>query len=298
MERARLGLVTTVELGIVDDDRPLADALARRGVDAIAVPWDAAPDDHAAATAPRALLMRSAWTSHLAPARFLAWLAAQEAGGARIVNAPALVRWNLRKTYLRELAAAGATLPPTVWLEAGARASLATVLADAGLDQAVVKPVVSASAYRTIRVGAGASAAVAAAHQVVLDEILADGGAMVQGFVPEVERAGELSLIVIGGAFTHAVCKRPAPGDFRVQSDFGGSRASIDPPASLIALAEALVARLAPAPLYARVDLVVTPAGPVLMELEAIDPELFLRRAPAAAERLAELLVPIVNAAT
>jgi glutathione synthase/RimK-type ligase-like ATP-grasp enzyme len=281
----QLGLVTTAALGIVDDDQPLVTALARLGVACVPVAWDDRSSS-SSSSLPPVLLMRSAWTSHLAPAAFLAWLASVP---SILVNPPALVRWNLDKTYLRGL---DAPLPRTIWLDAGARADL-PALVDV-LGPAVIKPTISASAYRTFRVDASC----ARAMQPQLDQILATGGAMVQAFVPEIETLGEDSLVVIGGAFTHAIRKRPAPGDFRVQSDFGGSRDRIEPPASSIALAERLVASLSPAALYARVDLVPTPTGPLLMELEAIDPELFFRRAPSAAARLADLLLPIVSAAS
>ena len=108
--------------------------------------------------------------------------------------------------------------------------------------------------------------------------------------MPEIG-AGEGSLIFIDGEFSHAVLKRPAAGEFRVQYDFGGRIESLAPAVSLRAFAERVLAVVPYAWVYARVDVVETGRGPTLMELELIEPDLFLARAPAAADRLADALV-------
>lgn len=123
----------------------------------------------------------------------------------------------LNKTYLRELAEGGVRVVPTVWIELGERPALNEVLATQGWKEAIVKPAVDLGARNLSRVRADA------AGQEALSRILDRHDAMVQPFLPSLEAQGELSLIYIDGRFTHAVRKRPAPGDFRVQSIWGGT---------------------------------------------------------------------------
>ena len=110
-----------------------------------------------------------------------------------------------------------------------------------------------------------------------------------QAFVPEVESRGEISLVYLDGTFSHAVRKRPASGDFRVQRDFGGSLEAMTPSEPVLAFGDGVLAAVTRPWLYARVDLVEAGGGPVLMELELIEPDLFLT--PAGAARLAAALL-------
>ena len=126
------------------------------------------------------------------------------------------------------------------------------------------------------------------------DEDLApsrSSGALLQEFVPAIEDSGEISLVYFDGVFSHAVSKQAKPGDFRVQQDFGGSVAPIVPSLVLLAFGDRVMTRVNGATLYARVDLVETPRGPLLMELELIEPELYFLHVPAAADRLAAAIL-------
>jgi glutathione synthase/RimK-type ligase-like ATP-grasp enzyme len=150
----------------------------------------------------------------------------------------------------------------------------------------VVKPAVSASARDTWK----ATRADAHESEASFRELAAAGDVLVQPFVREVTSDGEWSLLFYGGVYSHAVRKRPRAGDFRVQTAHGGSAVAEEPDARVIAQArEAL--RAAPAPLgellYARVDGCMIGDRFVLMELELVEPELFLGMHPAAADRLA-----------
>ena len=281
----RVALATSRDVpDLTADDRRLAAALRRRGARAEAAVWDDAAVDW-----PRfdRVVIRSCWDYHLAPERFLAWVAAREADGTSLWNPPALLRGNVHKSYLERLAADGAAVVPTRWLRRGAAAALADVLAAEGWSEAVVKPAVSASAFRTFVVGRGA----ARQRQRDLDALLAERDVLVQPLVAEVVSGGEWSLVFLPDGFSHAVLKRPRAGDFRVQSEFGASTAAAPPPPALLRDAEAIVARL-PAPwLYARVDGVESGGGLLLMELELIEPALFFGECPAAAERMARAIL-------
>ena len=158
------------------------------------------------------------------------------------------------------------------------------------MTRAVLKPRVSATAFGTYRLEAG--------HVLGEEEWapLEASGGLVQAFVPEVETLGEISLIYLGGAFSHAVLKRPAVGDFRVQTDFGGSLQPVAPRAAVRSFGDRVLTAVTRPWLYARVDLIDAAAGPVLMELELIEPDLFLT--PAAAARLATALLARASRAT
>lgn len=257
-----------------EGDRLLRGALEARGHAVAQLVWS---DPSAPWSSHDAVVVRSTWDYHLRPAEFLAWLDRLEASGTPTVNSTRLLRWNHDKRYLRGLAEGGVALPDTAWLEEGERVELGEVRAARGWEVAVVKPVVSAGAHGTVLARSGAL----------------EGPAMIQALLPEIRTAGEWSLVFLGGAFSHAVQKRPAPGDFRVQPTHGGTCRRAAPPAALLALAHrALALALEPPPL-ARVDVVETARGPVLMELEVIEPELFL--GPEEARRAAEAVLAQVR---
>jgi glutathione synthase/RimK-type ligase-like ATP-grasp enzyme len=267
--------------GLTPDDRLLADELARRGAGTTAAVWDA-PDVRWDAF--DAIVIRSCWDYHLRPQAFLDWASSLDAGETSLWNPARLVRTNAHKSYLRGLEAAGVPLLPTAWLERGARPDLGRLLADRGWTRAVVKPAVSASAHRTALVERDA-----APHAV--DALLAAGDVLVQEFAPELTRAGEWSFVFLDGRYSHAVLKRPAAGDYRVQVEWGGSEQPQTAAPALVAQAERIVAHVEGPWLYARVDGIERAGRLVLMELELIEPQLFLGAHTGAAARLAEAVL-------
>jgi hypothetical protein len=140
---------------------------------------------------------------------------------------------------------------------------------------------VSGGAYRTHRLGVADASRV----QPALDEILAAGGALIQPFAREIVDEGEWSLLFFAGRFSHCVLKTATQGEFRIQQQFGGSARAVDPPPSLLAAAERIVAALPVAPAYARIDGLRRQGEFVLMEVEVIEPSLFLPADDGAAER-------------
>jgi glutathione synthase/RimK-type ligase-like ATP-grasp enzyme len=261
------------------DDRLLQRALRERGHRAEAVVWD---DPDVAWHAYDQIVVRSCWDYHLRSGAFLAWIARLEHLGAPLWNPPALLRWNLDKRYLLDLAARGVPVVPTVYLERGTRADLAALLAERGWGEAVVKPAVAATAFHTWRTSAG----MAHGEQGRLAALLAERSVLVQPLMPQIAD-GEWSLLCFGGRYIHAVLKRPAPGDFRSQDDFGGTVEPREPPQGLVAQSTAVLAQLELPWLYARVDGLLVNGVFTLMELELIEPSLFLDVTPTAAEQLA-----------
>jgi len=291
-----IALVTYPRLpALAPDEHPLIASLATLGIRAIPTVWD---DPSVEWTRFDAAVIRSCWDYHLRPAQFFDWVAMVERAGVAIWNPPAVLRWNSRKTYLRDLAAAGVHTVPTVWLGGGPRAdlpSLETILAEAGWDDAVVKPVVSASAHETWRLSRAEAHDGAGADDRRLHALIAREGVMVQPFIPQIATNGEWSLQFFGGVFSHAVIKRAAPGEFRVQREFGGTHERVTPPATVLDDARAAL-RAAPADtLYARVDGVVIDGGLIVTELELLEPSLFLDADPTAPGRFAAAIAMAVG---
>jgi hypothetical protein len=278
----RVAFVTYTELPhLYDDDRLAADVLRSRGVEVEAVLWDSA---EARWEKFDAIILRSCWEYHLRTREFLDWIASMERRALPLWNPPGVVRGNFDKHYLRRLAAEGVAVPPTVWLEPGDDFDLTLILEQQGWARAVVKPVVSMSAYRTWIT----SPSRAARDEREVREMLAGSGVMIQRFVPEVSTRGEWSFVFFMKEYSHAVLKMPKPGDFRVQRDFGGRLADVAPPERLIERAREIVSEVKEPLLYARMDAVEAKGELTLMELELIDPVLFLERDAGAAGRFAD----------
>jgi glutathione synthase/RimK-type ligase-like ATP-grasp enzyme len=278
----RVALVTSAEYReLTPDDRLLVAPLRRRGIAAEPAVWN---DPGVRWGEFDSIILRSTWDYHLASNAFAAWIAA--VGAFNLANPATIVRWNMEKTYLRELAAGGIPVPPTVWVAPNERPSLGGILHDTGWVRAVVKPTVSASAYETWIV----AGAVTDADEVRFRRLCAASGAMVQKFMEPIRTAGEWSLLFFGKEYSHAVVKRPVEGDFRVQSEYGGTVETAAPPASLLAQARAVIASVPGPLLYARVDGVVEEGTFMLMELELIEPTLYLDADPAAPDRFCDAL--------
>ena len=269
---------------ISESDRLVQQALEARGATVEARAWNSPEADWDGFDA---IVLRSNWDYHFNPDAFLGWLDRLERAGARIWNPPALVRWNLTKAYLLELARAGVPTVATVILADATRAGLEAVMAARGWSRVVMKPVISASAHDTRLVsGATMDEAVAALESGTIRRPV-----LVQPFVEEIQTRGEWSLVFIDGELTHAVLKRPAPDEFRVQPRLGGTVETPPPPDGVRAVARAALAALPVPPLYARIDGVETTAGFLIMEVEVNEPGLFFPYAPAAADRFAEALL-------
>lgn len=211
-----------------------------------------------------------AWGYHRDLARWYAQLDRWGAAGVRFANPLPMLRWNADKRYLLALAQAGVAIVPTHHVAAIAPADLADARTAFGTPDLVIKPPVSAGSDNTWRLCG--------------DDTLptdAQGHAMlIQPMMPAIATEGEVSLFYLGGALAHAIVKRPASGDFRVQPQFGGRAAPIDPPAAALTLAQATLAAAGDDVLYARIDMVADGAGGyALMEIELIEPYLYLERA-------------------
>lgn len=275
----RVAIASCKQLPEPDLDEPLLlAALAAAGVEATVLAWD---DDAAPFAEHDLVVLRSTWNYYRNVDAFVSWVA-RTGAATRVVNPPAIVAWNTKKTYLSELADRGVDIVPTEFVLASTKRSLSDILGERGWDEVVIKPVVSAGSFRTERF----SRATLPAAQSFLDALVADRDAMVQRWMPSVETYGERSLVWIDGVFTHAIRKTPrfAGGDERVSDEVA------------IAEDERAFAARALSPFasqltYARVDMVRDGDGVLrIMELELIEPSLFLQQSPPALERFVSAL--------
>lgn len=270
--------------GLAADDRPLLVALRRHGVAAEPMVWE---DPLADWTRPSVSVIRSCWDYAWRLPAFRGWLETA-ARATRVENPPEVIRWNAHKHYLVDLAERGVSAVPTVVLRRGAPADLRRLLTEREWHDAVVKAAVGNSG----RYARAVSLRDLEAARRYVDRLLEHEDVLVQPLIRSVTTTGELSMVYVEGRFTHAVRKRAAAGDFRVHDDYGGSVEQEDPHPAALAVAERAMAAAGAPTLYGRVDLVDGPDGePMVMELELIEPELFLRFSPEAVERMVEAVV-------
>lgn len=230
-------------------------------------------------------LLGTAWDYIDRPAEFLARLDALEAAGVEVCNPARVVRWNADKRYLKALAEAGVASIPTLWHDDPGPAEVIAAFDHFATDRVIVKR----------RVGAGAvgQCSFTRDNPPPADWRLGHA-AMIQPFLPAIQQEGEQSLIFIDGAFSHALIKTAAPGDYRIQSLYGGRETPIAPSAEDLATAAGVMAMLPfdRAPLYARIDMVRLPDGRLaLIEAELIEPFLYPREGPNLGPMLAEAIL-------
>ena len=262
----------------------LLEILEQRGVGTRLVPWDSAVDWSAVDL----VVIRSTWDYFERLDEFLQWAVFVESV-TQLANPSSVIRWNIHKGYLLDLAAADVGVVPTRLLPQGTIDVPMDLLPDGEL---VIKPAVSLGAIGALRTRSDDPRATA--HIV---ELARSGDVLVQPFIPSVLDSGEISLMFAGGHLSHAVRKVPAPGEYRVQDHHGGTvqphRATPDE----IAIAEAALTVAPSLTSYARVDLVSTDRGPVVMELELVEPALFLDTDPHAAAKFVDTFLSLAELA-
>lgn len=261
-------------------------ALAASGMQLKVVDWEA---DLEAFSGIDLVMLGTAWNYQDRAEAFLAKLEALETSGITVCNPPEVVRWNIQKTYLRELEAAGAATIPTLWRETVTAKGVSEALDVFECDRVVVKR----------QVGAGAEG----------QELIARGSlpgsdwnfgapAMIQPFLPAIAEEGELSFIFIDGAFSHALRKCASKGEYRIQSLYGGTEVDHTPTPQEAEAAAAIIAALPFAPpLYARIDMLRMEGDELaVMEAEMIEPYLYPVQGPQLGERLAKAIAKKVHA--
>jgi len=257
-------------------------ALQAQGVRADYRSWKGTPPEAFAAA--YAVLPLCCWDYHDGPERFLSWIAEIESRGGRLLNAPATLRWNFRKTYLMDLAAQGLPVPRTIHLPRVSRSALETCLRQEGWSTAVLKPVSGQSGHGVRKVDL-------ADPTSWPDGDASTSEVLVQDFQADIGRLGETTLTFIDGIFSHAVRRVLRPGEWRANQQYGTVPERVEVAAEVIAAAQRFLDAVPQVPVYARVDGLVRPDGFMLMELELIEPYLYLEFAPGSADQLAQALL-------
>ena len=252
-------------------------ALARRGWTLRLQVWDDPSFDPRSVDA---IVVGTTWDYHSRAPEFLAAVDGM-ARWTPVFNDPELLRWNAEKSYLRDLAEAGIPIVPTRWAHDPTKADLRAAFEAFGADRLVIKSLVGAAAEGQTTARRGQDPAP-----------LPTGGALIQPFLDAATTEGEYSYIFIDGSFSHALLKKAADGDYRVQSIYGGTETAHTPSAGDLAAATAVMKALPGDPLYARIDLMRGPEGDLLlMEAELIEPFLYPLQGPELGKRLAQALV-------
>ncbi len=259
----------------------LLNALKAEGLEAAHLPWKTTPLETFAAAA--AVLPLCCWDYYDHPQRLLDWIDALDAKGAWLLNSPDILRWNFRKTYLLEMAAAGLAVPKTILLPAANRAAVAQAMEREGWGMAVLKPVSSQDGHGIHRLDWSDRA------RWPLEGMTGD--MLLQEFQQDVGALGETTLTFIDGAFSHAVRRVLKPGEWRANPQYGITYERVEVGPNVIDTAQSYLGLLPQTPLYARVDGLVRPSGFMLMELELIDPYLYLEFAPGSADVMARALL-------
>lgn len=283
----RMALVTCERPMERDEDAEfLRPALRRKGVEVETPAWS---DERVDWSGYDLVKLSTTWDYHERPDDFRAWLQTV-ADASNLQNPLPIVEWNFDKRYLRELDAGGVATIPTVWSEPGGERAAVAELERLGWKQLVIKPVVDLGAMNLVRVPAELAGQMLERYERPV---------LVQPYLDSVESAGELSLVFVAGELTHSLRKVPARGDFRVQPLYGGTHTAVEASAEEIAAAERAVALAPGEPLYARVDIITTGGGhPLVIELELIEPSLYLDVHPPAALALAdEMLARVARVA-
>jgi glutathione synthase/RimK-type ligase-like ATP-grasp enzyme len=287
--KKRLALITWSGLPHgTESERLMLPHLAAAGIQTEIVDWRPPDRDFSKFDL---IVLRSCWDYHLRVSEFIDWLQ-RVAQATPVLNAVDTVLWNYNKFYLREVEALGVEIAPTVFVNGTGRIASSEWHQIRSWKKSVVKPAVSASAHKTWLFETGA-----VPDEAELKSKMEGKPFLIQQFIPEIETYGEISFIYIAGAYSHAVLKQPAAGDFRVQNEHGGSAELFHPDSSFLAQADQIAATVPQVhdSLYCRIDAVARDGKLLLMELELIEPELFLGLAEGAAERFAEAIESKIN---
>lgn len=272
-------LTTTTANQFATCDEPARQAMVSSGWAVDYVPWkacDVSWDQY------QLVVIRSTWDYQDEPDAFLRVLEQIDESSARLENGLSVVRWNIKKTYLKDLQTRNIRIVPTCWLTDFDPSRVRELSDELGSEQLVIKPLIGASAIDT--------------YQFSLDpesirpiaDVFRGRPAMVQPFVRTIKTQGELSLFFFGGDYSHSVLKRPAKGDFRVQHEYGGRVEAITPDGDIVEFAQTAIRAIGSDVLYARADIVRLDQAPALMELELVEPALYFEYGPRAAAMFAE----------
>ena len=266
---------------VMHEDQLVISGLSSKGLAVKKVAWT---DPHFDWTSTKYALFRTTWDYSEKFDAFADWLM-DISIKTRLINSYDLIAWNLDKHYLSDLKRDGVNTVETYFIEPKDTRTLEEIHSNLGWKETVLKPCISAGGKDTVKL----SPENISEHEDMFTRLISNESMMLQPFQNSVIDRGELSLMMIGGEYTHTVLKMAQSGDFRVQDDFGGSVQDYTPAHSEIDLALQAVKSCGSVPLYARIDIINDNDGNLaLTEMELVEPEMWFRRKPGTAEKLAE----------
>ncbi len=273
---------------ILEEDRILTQALEQKGLKVTRTNWDN-PVFNWAETG--YVIFRTPWDYFSRYDEFSPWLE-KAARLTRFINPVDIINWNIDKHYMLELEKAGINIPPTIFIEPGDQRTLAEITGELKWDEFILKPAISGGAWHTYRI----SKDEILQHEQIYKELIQERSMLVQEYQKSITTHGEVSYMVIGGKYTHAILKKGKGSDFRIQESFGGTIQDYIPSKEEIDFAQNVVKNSKPGMLYARVDVMWDNNNILTLgELEVFEPALWLRRNPDAAELLADEVVKIMQ---
>ena len=232
------------------------------------------------------VIFRTTWDYFQRFNEFTVWLD-RVSKVTNIINAKSIIEWNMDKHYLQDLSGKGVNIPPTIFVKKGEKKTIKDLFEESGFTKAVLKPTFSGAARHTYLLDKNNLTE----HEAIFSELIFAEDMMLQEFQENIVTKGEMSLMVMGGKYTHAVIKKAKEGDFRVQDDFGGSVEIYNPSQEEIEFAEKVFSVCPEKPIYGRADIFYDNHNKLAIgELELIEPELWFRFNPVAADELADAI--------
>ena len=266
---------------VLREDELVINALKEKNLSVVKKDWNDSIFDWETT---RSILFRSTWDYFDKFELFKKWFNKTK-NKCLMINSTETIEWNIDKHYLLDLQEHQIPIPNSEFIKRGSSIDLLLLMQKKNWNEIVVKPTISGAAKNTYRLKE---------EEIIQfgptwEKLIYKEDFIVQEIQNNVISEGEVAMIVIGGKFTHAVLKKAKEGDFRVQDDFGGSIAIYNPSEEMVKLAEKCTRILTPIPSYARVDIIWDNLMELAVsELELIEPELWFRLNPNAAQKLAQ----------
>ncbi len=269
---------------VITEDLLVQKALETKGLKVIRTYWDNSKFDFSSA---EIVLFRTIWDYFHRFDEFSKWLNNVKTK-TKLINPPELIYWNIDKHYLNDLSENGINIPPTIFIEKGDTRNLKDLHIETGWPEMILKPAISGAGRHTYKLSENNIAT----HEIIYKQLIQNEAMMLQEFQYKITEKGEAAFILFNGKFSHAILKKAKYGDFRVQDDFGGTVHPYNAKLKEIKFAEEIVSLCSPLPLYARVDIIWDNDNkPAIGESELIEPELWFRNHPSAADVFAEAIL-------
>lgn len=236
------------------------------------------------------ILFRSTWDYFDRYKEFSIWLE-NVSSKTTLLNSANVIKWNIDKHYLLDIKKKGINICETYFIEKGTATTLSELHEQLNWKKTVLKPCVSGAARHTYKL----DLTILENHETVFQELISNEAMILQPFQENIVTKGEYSFVIINGTYSHAVLKVAKPGDFRVQDDFGGTVHEHNASKEEITFAENAVKACLEKPIYARVDVIIDNNNKLaISEIELIEPELWFRNNPNAAEMLAKAIKKLI----